>query len=151
MYNIIARTAEKEDTARRLLRLSHGCAVGILVDSALVFCRLARSCGTSNNLLAALAKIGSLEQRFHEIGDVLPVVPAIYTERAEILWGRGETMEAIETLRALLGFSDTKQLTNSLAPMELILAKLVLQFESSNLINHRRRGRHNSVSSRQIK
>jgi len=125
VYNVVARVVEKEETVRRLLGLSYEDAIDMTVDSSLVYCEMTRLCGSANDLLAALAKTGSLEDKFGSSEYKARVLPAIYMERAEILWRREESLEAVETLRTLIKSPFIAQLSFSAAPQGLILAKLV--------------------------
>jgi hypothetical protein len=77
-------------------------------------------------LLLALAKTGFLEQKFERNKQFSEVYPAILAERAEVLWRRRETTEAVQALRGLVaGSSILGPLSFTLIPKEMVLAKLV--------------------------
>ena len=125
LYSVFTRVIEKEETARRVLGISHDGAIALVIDSVLVYCQMARLCGSTNDLLAALAKIGSLEEKFSGSDHMSRVMPVVYAERAEILWSRNEKIEAVETLRTLVRSSYPTPLSFSSSPRELILANIV--------------------------
>jgi hypothetical protein len=104
----------------------------MLIESSLAFCEMTRLCGDSEDLLFALAKTGFLEEKFSGSIHSTEIYPAVLKERAEILWKRNETIEAIQTLRALIGFRSTASRSFTLISEEIVLAKLV-QIISSTL------------------
>jgi hypothetical protein len=109
-----------------VLQASNGDFDALLAESFLAFCEMTRLCGDSNDLLLALAKTGFLEQKFERNKQFADVYPAILAERAEILWRRRETTEAVQALRSLVaGSSIMGPLSFTLIPKEMVLAKLV--------------------------
>lgn len=89
----------------------------------LAFCEMTRMCGSSDDLLVALAKTGFLEEKFGNSEDFNVIFPAILTERAEILWGLNEKVEAIQTLQTIIDRGPG--LSYSLVPVEVVSANLV--------------------------
>ena len=109
-----------------MLHLSNDETKELLIDSVLQYCHLSRVCGSTNDLLSAFAKTGVLEQKFEGTPDFYTVLPAVMTERAEILWKQSENMEAVETLRSLIKRAESEPLVFSLASKELVLTTLVI-------------------------
>jgi hypothetical protein len=103
----------------------------MLIESYLGFCEMTRLCGDSDDLLFALAKTGFLEQKFDNTKHFSEVYPAVLAERAEILWRRGESIEAIQTLRSIVDLPPEKSLTFTIIPKGTILANLVYPFTLS--------------------
>ena len=89
----------------------------------LAFCEMTRMCGSSDDLLVALAKTGYLEEKFDNTEHFKEIFPAILTERAEILWSLNEKIEAIESLQTLI--DNGPDLSYSLVPEEVVSANLV--------------------------
>jgi hypothetical protein len=87
---------------------------------------MTRLCGDSNDLLLALSKTGFLEQKFQHSEQFSGIYTAVLAERADILWSRRETTEAVQTLRSLLASSQDMSSSFALVRKEIVLAKLVL-------------------------
>jgi len=122
LHNAIFKILERQPTIYGTTL--HDCTL-ILIESSLNFCEMTRLCGNSDDLLAALAKTGFLEQKFHQTKHHQNVYPAVLAERAEILWKREKKVEAIQTLRSLVGDPEASNFSFRLVPKELIFAKLV--------------------------
>lgn len=97
----------------------------MLIESFLGFCEMTRRCGDSDDLLLALAKTGFLEQKFDHTKHSKEVYPAVLAERAEILWKRRESIEAVQTLRCLVDLPEENTLSFSIVPKGIVLANLV--------------------------
>jgi len=112
-----------------------------LVDSYLGFCEMSRLCGDSDDLLHALAKTGFLEQKYGHTKDSQSIYSAVLAQRAELLWKRRETVEAIQTLRSIVNGKESYTVSSDLVPMEIVLAKLVIPFNRIyRLIKNRHHG-----------
>jgi hypothetical protein len=125
LYNTVFRLAEKHHKIREILKASEEDTTQLLIDSLLRYCRISRLCGTSGDLLSALAKTGVLEQKFERTRHFQSVLPATLLERAEILWKRNENIEAVETLRSLIRLNKSQELIFSLVSKEVALTTLV--------------------------
>jgi len=130
LHNAIFKIMENHSSVRNMVGASSNESHSMLTESFLIFCQMTRQCGDSDDLLFALAKTGFLEQKFANCERLKQVYPAILAERAEILWKRHETSEAVQSLRSLLDLSQQKALSFSLVPKEIILAKLVRPAEA---------------------
>lgn len=128
LHNTLSKIIESRTDVRQVLRLSQEAARTILVESYLNFCQMARRCGDSNDLLVALAKTGFLELKYEASQDMAFIYPAVLSERAQILWKRGEHAEAVQTLRSLVKDSTHQALEFTLISKDTILAKLVYSF-----------------------
>ena len=80
-------------------------------------------CGSSDDLVVALAKTAFLEEKFDNTEFFNDVLPAVLTERAEILWNLEEKVEAIQSLQTIIDNRD--DLSYRLVPEEVVLASLV--------------------------
>lgn len=89
----------------------------------MAYCEMTRVCGGSDDLLGALAKTGFLEDKFSNTEHFKDIFPAILTERAEILWGLNEKVEAIQSLQTLI--DNRHKLSYSMVPEEVVSANLV--------------------------
>ena len=125
LNNAIFKLSENHDSVRRILESSEDDARTLLIESALSFCEMSRLCGDSDDLLLALAKTGYLERKFEATVHSREVYPAVLAERAEILWKRNESVEAVQTLRNLIENEEGDALLFNLVPREIVLAKLV--------------------------
>jgi hypothetical protein len=125
LVNLLFKVCEAETVARNLLGVTAEEARTMLIESCLGFCEMTRLCGESDDLLVALAKTGFLEQKFRHNNYFAEVYPAALKERAELLWKRGEKIEAVQTIRCLLNARPSSPLTFSLVPKEILMAKLV--------------------------
>jgi hypothetical protein len=125
LHNAILKISERRVHVQELLGATPEEFNNILVESFLGFCQMTRLCGDSNDLLLALSKTGFLEQKFAHSEQFPGIYTAVLAERADILWSRRETTEAVQTLRSLLASSQDVPLSFALVPKEIVLAKLV--------------------------
>jgi hypothetical protein len=128
LHNAILKIADRQSqspTSRMFDDENSECR-HLLVDSMLAFCEMTRTCGSSDDLLVALAKTGFLEEKFSKTEYFKDILPAILTERAEILWGLNEKVEAIQSLQTLI--DNRSEFSYSLIPEEVISANLVKIF-----------------------
>lgn len=124
LHNVILKIAESHGAVSQMLQTTVDDIRIMLVESYLGFCKMARKCGDSDDLVVALAKTGFLEQMFEDTRYAKEVYPAVLAERAEILWKRHERIEAIHTLRSIVDAS-ANELSFTIIPKELVLANLV--------------------------
>jgi hypothetical protein len=125
LHNAIFKILDNQPTICAMFSASlHDCRV-MLIESFLNFCEMTRLCGNVDDLLAALAKTGFLEQKFDQTKHYQDVYPAVLAERAEILWKRDKKVEAIQALRSLVNGPDATKFSFRLIPKELIFANLV--------------------------
>jgi len=125
LHNTIIKTAENSSQLRGMLGATAEQMTKVLVSSFLGFCEMTRLCGNADDLNLALAKTGFLEQRFENTVEFSDVYPAVLAERADILWSKGESTEAVQTIRSIVTLSRDQSLSFGLVPKEIIIAKLV--------------------------
>jgi hypothetical protein len=125
LHNAVLKIADlqSQSPASRMFDNQNSEYRHLLVDSMLAFCEMTRTCGSSDDLLVALAKTGFLEEKFCRTEHFKDILPAILTERAEILWGLNEKVEAIQSLQTLI--DNRSEFSYSLIPEEVISANLV--------------------------
>jgi hypothetical protein len=128
LHNAILKIVDRQSLSppSRMLEDANNEYRHLLVDSMLAFCEMTRTCGSSDDLLVALAKTGFLEEKFSKTEYFKEILPAILTERAEILWGLNEKVEAIQSLQTLI--DNRSEFSYSLIPEEVISANLVKVF-----------------------
>jgi hypothetical protein len=125
LHNAILKIADRQSQNPRSLVFRDGNDEyrPLLIESMLAFCEMTRMCGSSDDLLVALAKTGFLEEKFGNTEHFNYVFPAVLTERSEILWSLNEKIEAIQSLQTLID-NGPKSLY-SLVPEEVVSANLV--------------------------